>query len=76
MNSTTLYTCSLSILKLIQTVFKDSGKGLYHRGQYIDCIETPYMKYSLVEFGIHGVDTMAFLGLCLPDTCSDQLIKQ
>ena len=71
MYSTTLYTCSLSILQLIQSVVKDSGRGLYHRGQYLDCIETPHMKYSLVEFGINGVDTLAFVGLCLPDTCSD-----
>jgi hypothetical protein len=33
------------------------------------------MKYTLLELGIGDIDAGAFIGVCLPRGCSDDMIK-
>ncbi len=68
--------CSIDFIKLIKEVMNDSGRGLFHRGHYYDCLEQPEMKYSFVQFGMNGQDLQVFTGLCLPMQCSDSLIEK
>ena len=34
------------------------------------------MKYSLIELGSEGQDAQIFTGMCLPESCTDEIIKR
>ena len=52
-----------------------SGHSVFQYGDYPDCIDTQGFNYNLVEFGISGADTGIFLGMCLPQICTADIIR-
>ena len=66
--------CDVDFIALAQQFVANSGRGPQHHGHYEMCLENPLMKYSLLEFGMDGVDIQANIGLCLPRSCPDKLI--
>jgi hypothetical protein len=45
-------------------------------GQYYDCLETPGFNYNLVLLAYEGASTGIFGGLCLPQACTQSIIKE
>lgn len=66
--------CSVDFLLLAKEFISYSGRGIFHKGHYQDCLADPQMKYSLIHPAVKGEVAVTYLGLCLPRTCSDKLI--
>ena len=71
-----MLSCEVDFFQLIKAVLADSGRGIFHRGHYEDCLDRSDMKYAIVEFGAGGADSGAFMAMCLPRHCSDSLISK
>jgi hypothetical protein len=43
-----MFSCQVNFLELLRPVLSFTGRGIFHRGHYLDCIADPRLKYSLV----------------------------
>jgi hypothetical protein len=48
-----------------------SGRSPFFKGNYEQCLDHSALKYAMVEFGMGGADAGAFMGVCVPRSCSD-----
>jgi hypothetical protein len=71
-----MFRCSADFLLLAKQFIDNSGRGLFHKGHYQDCLAHPHMKYSFIQPGYQGQPTNSFIGLCLPRSCPDHLITK
>ena len=66
--------CLEQIATHIPSIVEMSGHSMFQYGDYGDCVETQGLNYNLVELGYGGVNVGIFMGVCLPQFCSPEII--
>lgn len=67
--------CLAKITTNLLTFLKESGHFVFQNGQYEDCLETQGFSYTNVQLGIGDVNYGLYMGLCLPEECTENITK-